>query len=227
MKYLRFPLAIFALCLFSCNQNNEHKESKVKVSTAKVNTTKTSQSSGNQKEIQEIRDLTRKVLNWADSKNSIHLLPALTDSKDSVVVGFDLEKLKANLEKLKATNFFSSGFIENYNQIILTLDKGLKNGEYAKWPIGELPTFSFANDVNPWCDCQDNLSYGLVEVEVINLNNEKGELYWKWGKAELDKSTDDWKEFKYKFKVEKENGRWKISYMQGFDFKESTRKDGV
>jgi hypothetical protein len=224
MKYLRFGTVIFALCLFSCNGNSEQKESAVKVSTVKVNTTK---SSGTSNDKQEIQDLIRKVLSWSESKNSINLLPALTDSRDSAYIGFDLEKLKVNLGKLKATSFFSSGFIENYNQIILTLDKGLRNNEYGKWSLGELPTFVFANDVDPWCDCQDNLSWSLVEVEIVNLNNKKGELYWKWGKAELDKSSPDWKEFRYKFGVEKENGKWKISYLQGFDFKESTRKDGI
>lgn len=227
MKYLSFSLVIFALSLFSCNQDNEHKQLKAKVSAVKVNATQTLKSSGNPKDKQEIRDLIRNVLTWADSKNSIVLLPALTDSKDSVVVGFDPEKLKANLEILKATNFFSSGFIENYNQIILALDSGIRNHKYDKWPAGELPTFSFANDVDPWCDCQDNWSWSLVEVKVIKLNNENGELRWTWGKSELDKSVDSWKDFAYKFKVEKENGKWKISYMQGFDFKESIRKDGI
>jgi hypothetical protein len=134
--------------------------------------------------------------------------------------------LKVNLEKLRAANFFSAGFIENYNQIILTLDKKFKNKEFGKWSTGELPPFSFANDVSPWCDCQDNLSWDLVEVKIINLNNEKGELYWTWGKSELNGDAS-WKAFSYKFGVEKENGKWKISYLQGFDFKESTRKDGL
>jgi hypothetical protein len=227
MKYLRFGLVILALCLFSCNQDNEHKESRVKESAVKINTSQTIKSSGTSKDKQEIQALIRKVLNWADSKNSIDLLPALTDNKDSIVVGFDLEKLKANLEILKATNFFSSGFIENYNQIILALNSGIRNHKYDKWPAGELPTFSFANDVDPWCDCQDNFSWSLVEVKAINLNSENGELCWTWGKSELDKSVDSWKDFAYKFNVVKENDRWKISYMQGFDFKESIRKDGI
>jgi hypothetical protein len=29
-----------------------------------------------------------------------------------------------------------------------------------------------------------------------------------------------------RFRVVKEAGKWKISYLEGFDFKESTRKDG-
>jgi hypothetical protein len=154
----------------------------------------------------------------------------VTDSKDSVYIGFDLKKLKENLDTLKATNLFSAGFIENYDQIILTLDTGLRTNRYVKWSTGELPTFSFANDVDPWCLCQDvpydkPNAWDLVEVKIIKLNNEKGELYWTWGNPELN-SAPDWKDFTYKFGVEKENGKWKISYLQGFDLKESTRKDG-
>ena len=205
MKYLTLKTTILTLCLFSCHNKNEHKETVVKVDTTKIVS-----SLKNSNDKQEIQNLIRKVLNWSESKNSINLLPALTDSTDSSYVGFDLEMLKLNIEKLKATNYFSSGFIDNYNQIILILDKRIKNKEFDKWRVGELPTFSFANDVNPWCLCQDvpydnPNPWDLVEVKIINLNNEKGELYWKWGKPELNGSPD-WKEFTYKFIVEKENG---------------------
>ena len=91
--------------------------------------------------------------------------------------------------------------------------------------VGDLPTFIFVNDVNPWCLCQDNLSWNSVEVEVINLSADTGELEWNWGKlgANIDPS---WNEFSYKFRVIKEAGQWKVTYLEGFDFKESTRKDG-
>ena len=224
MKYLNFRTAILALFLFSCSHNNEYKGSAVT-----IRTTKTAPVPEISNDKQEIQDLIRKVLNWKDAKNSFDLLPAIADINDSTYIGFDLEKLKANLETLKATNYFSTGFIENYNQIILTLDKKIKNKEFEKWSLGELPTFSFANDVDPWCLCQDvpydkPNAWDLVEVKVIKLNDEKGELYWTWGKPELN-GAPDWKDFTYKFDVEKENGKWKISYLQGFDFKESTRKD--
>jgi hypothetical protein len=226
MKYLKFETAVFVLCLYGCQHGNAHKEPAVMAITAKAPNVPVI---SNDK--QEIQSLIRKTLNWSESKNSFDLLPALTDGKDSTCIGFDLEKLKVNLEILKATNFFSAAFIDNYNQIILTLNKKIKNKEFEKWSVDELPTFSFANDVDPWSLCQDvpydkPNPWDLVEVEIINLNSQKGELYWKWGKPELNGSPD-WKDFKYKFNVEKENSQWKISYMQGFDFNESTRKDGI
>jgi hypothetical protein len=230
MKYLKFGVIILALCLFSCTEKNKHEiltTKKDTISRAGSSKTSSDKDNKNKGDKEEIQNLIREMLSWSSSKNNSDILPVLTDSKDSMYIGFDLTKLKVNLDKLKTTNFFSSDFIENYNQIILTLDKKIRNKEFDKWSTGELPPFSFANDVDPWCLCQDvpydtPNPWSLVEVEVINLNDEKGELNWKWGKPELNGSTD-WKDFRYKFKVKKENGKWKISYLQGFDFKESIR----
>ena len=59
-------------------------------------------------------------------------------------------------------------------------------------------------------------------MHVVNLNKKEGELYWTWGKLGADVDSS-WKKFTYKFKVEKEDGKWKVSYLEGFDFKESVK----
>ena len=214
MKQIKLTTFIFGLLLFGCNQSD--------TKTALVTEEKVS-TSVNDKE--QIQNLIRQVLDWADTKNSIDLLPVLTDSKDSIYIGFDLEKHKQNLDKLQQTNFFTTEFIENYNQIILTLDKGIRSGNYDQWLVGDLPTFIFANDHSPWCNCQDNDDWNKVEVRVIKLTDNEGELEWTWGNLSAD-THSSWKEFAYKFRVVKENDKWKIVYLTGFDFKESTRKDG-
>lgn len=218
MKNIGLLILFLGLILSSFNQKN-------KTATTTDNKLEIKETSDKSLDKEEIQKQIRQILNWADSKNRIDLLPVVTDSNDSIYIGFDLEKHKQNLEKLRTTGFFTTEFIDNYNQIILTLDKGLRNGEYEKWFVGDLPTFIFANDVNPWCMCQDNMDWNTVEVKIISLNNEKGELEWYWGNlnSDIDKS---WKSFKYKFRVMKEDNFWKIAYLEGFDFKESTRKDG-
>ncbi|MFC5283514.1 hypothetical protein [Pedobacter alpinus] len=65
--------------------------------------------------------------------------------------------------------------------------------------------------------------YNFIEIDIVN--NENGEVTWKWGKLEPNMDAS-WKEFSYKCRVKKENDLWRISYLQGFDFEESTRKDG-
>ena len=139
MKHIKLTTLIFGLLLFGCNQADNK--------TTSVKEEKVSNSTDDKEQIQ---NLIRQVLNWADTKNSIDLLPVLADSKDSVYIGFDLDKHKQNLAKLQQTNFFATEFIENYNQIILTLEKGLKNGNYDQWLVGDLPTFNFVSDVDPW-----------------------------------------------------------------------------
>ena len=207
MKYITLTTFILGFLLFGCYQT-------------KSKTTSVSDDKG------QIQNLIRQVLNWSNSKNKIDLLPVLTDIKDSVYIGFSLEKHKENLVKLRETDLFTTEFIENYNQIILTLDKKLRDKEFEEWRVGELPTFNFANDADPWTLWQDVPNdnpnpWDLVEVKVIKLDKDKGELTWTWEKSELSN------EFGYKFRVKRENGKWKIAYMQGFDFKESTRKDGL
>ena len=214
MKHIKLTTLILGLLLFGCNQAANKTTS---VSEEKATT------SIDDKE--QIQNLIRQVLNWSDSKNSIDLLPALTDSNDSVYIGFDLDKHKQNLDKLQQTNFFAKEFIENYNQIILTLDQGLRNGNYDQWLVGDLPTFIFANDHSPWCNCQDDDDWNKVEVRVIKLTDNEGELEWTWGNLRAE-THSSWKEFANKFRAVKENDKWKIAYLTGFDFKESTRKDG-
>lgn len=201
------------LLLFGCNLKNN--------SSALANSsTELNESTNDTRDKDEIQVLIRQMLKWADSKNNFDLLPAL--NKDSICIGFDFDKVNQNLVTLEKTGFFSKEFIDNYNQIILLIDKKIKNKEIAAWNIYELPTFNFANDVNPWCLCQDNLSWDNVAIEIVKLDNYKGEIKWNWGT--LDSNTDSsWKDFSYTFRVVKENDKWKISYLQGFDFKKSTK----
>lgn len=209
------------LAFLSCSENN---------STSTTNKqTVTSLAADSSTEKDEIQNLLRQTLKWADSNGSIDLLPMLTDSKNSVYVGFDLNKHKANLDKLRLTDLFANEFIENYNQIILTLDRKLKNKEFEQWFIGQLPTFIFANDVNPWTLCQDipfTNPWDYVTIEIKNLTNYNAKLIWKWGGLDL-KANSGWKEFSYNVRTVRENGKWKIAYLQGFDFKESIKKDGL
>lgn len=215
MRYLRLFTLIFGLIFFGCNPRTESKSS----SDNNIEKTKLS---GNPDNKEAIQNLIRQALNWANSENSIDLLPVISENGDSLYTGFDFKILKLNLNKLDGTGLFSKEFIDNYNQIILTLDKGIKTKEYDDWLVGEMQTFNFANDVNPWCYCQeipDNNPnpWDLVKVTIIKLDEDKGDLTWTWGQT-------NWEDAEYSFRVIKENGRWKISYMKGFDYNESIKK---
>ncbi|RZL37216.1 MAG: hypothetical protein EOO96_05470 [Pedobacter sp.] len=215
MKRTKLTTLIFGLLFFGCNQENTKanpdQQEKVFIAVS---------------DHEQIQSLIRQVLNWVENKNAFDLLPVLADGRNRVYTGFDLDKHKQNLAKLKQSNLFATSFIENYNQIILTLDKGMKKGNYDRWLVGNLPTFTFANGVDPWTLCQDvpyekPNPFDFIETNILNAS--KGEVIWKWGKLK-PKTDQSWKNFTYKFKVVKENDKWKIAYLQGFDFKKSTSK---
>jgi len=228
MKHLGVGALILVLNLFGCHQTKKHSSLK-KANDSVVRDTLTLQNKKSNSSIdkEEIRLLIRNVLIWDESKKAPDLTPVIIDNKDSLCIGFDDEKVKANLEILKSTGYFSAEFIDNYYHILLTLETEMKNKQFAPWSTGELPPFNFANDVDPWCDCQDVPydkpdAYNLVEVHVVSINKQEGELYWTWGQLKPD-TDPSWKEFRYKFKVKKEDNKWKISYLEGFDFKQSVK----
>lgn len=168
----------------------------------------------------ELAQLIQKTVHWAESKEGVNLLEV--EEKDSIVTGFDLAAHTKNLEKLKATGFFATEFISNYDNIITTLDRKIKSGEFDPWNVYELPTFIFNNDVNPWCMCQDDPGdWNDVKIGIKHLNNGSGNFFYYFG---VDEPTS--KDYSYSFNAVKENGIWKISYMYGFDYKNSVTKDG-
>jgi len=214
MKHFKLTIIIFGLLLFGCSQ------------TDSKNTLATNEKSANTADDkEEIENLVRQVYKWHEAQKPSNN-DMVTDGKDSIYIGFNLDQLKLDLNELKETNLFAGEFIDNYNKIYLTINKKLKNKEF-EWLVGDLPPFG--NGANPWCNCQDvpydkPNPWDLIEVEIITLQSDKGELNWKWGKPELNEATG-WKEFTYRFRVTKVNGKWKIAYLQGFDFDEFTRKN--
>ena len=177
----------------------------------------------------EIQALIQRVLKWSNSKNSINLIPLIKDKKGKYYSGFDLAEHKQNLRKLKLTNLFAAEFLINYNQIILTLDQRLKKGDYGKWLVGELPSFNFASDTDPWSGCQD-VPYDkpnpldFIEIEILKLESAKGEMNWKWGNLQRD-TDPSWKKHRYRFRIVKESNQWKIAYLEGFDIKKCIKSN--
>jgi len=204
---------IVVLAIYGCNEVNQK--------TVLVAKEKTSSLADDKEQIQS---LIRRVYKWHD-KQKPSMNKMITDNKDSIYIGFNLHQLQLEIENLKATDFFLNEFIDNYNKIYRTLDKKLRSKE-IEWLVGVLPPFG--NNANPWCNCQDvpfddPNPWDFIEIEIIHLDNEKGDLLWKWGGIEFA-NAESWNEFTYKFSVVKENGKWKISYLEGFNFDEFTRE---
>jgi len=220
MRHILFFILIIGFIFVGCNQNRQN----VAIEEEQNNITTSKESEEIKIDEEEIRDLIRNALKWFDLY-LIDYTPAITDEKDSIVIGFDMKKINKNISELKKTGFFATEFIENYNLIILTLDKKIKNKE-IEWLFGDFPPFNFDCNLSPWLEGQDTYDevinfWDNIEIQIIRLNNKNGELEYHYNWRKLESSA--WKGDGYKIRVTKENNKWKISYMEGFDFEYGTK----
>ena len=92
-----------------------------------------------------------------------------------------------------------------------------------------MPHFGFDSGADVWCDCQDipfdypNV-WDYVEVEIIEIDDNSASLVWRWGP--LDKVHPAWNERPYRFRTVREDGNWRIAYLQEFDFEKITQRGG-
>ena len=173
---------------------------------------------------EQIQTLIRQALRWG-SESEI-ALPNPVTKEGGVWNGLNMKEHKQNLSKLRESGFFSREFIANYNNLITTLNSKLEDGT-IKWECGEMQPFAFAQDHDAWIAAQDLPYYDpdpfeIIEIQVIRLDSERGEFFWKWaginGMGQSKKSALE--DGKQRFDVVKEDGKWKISYLQGFDYED-------
>jgi hypothetical protein len=108
--------------------------------------------------------------------------------------------------ELKATGLFTAKFLEDYNNVALLLNKGLQDKTFA-WAVGELPPFS--QGVSPWCNCQDVPENYLDKIYLtrMSIKGDTASLDWSWEEGMY-----------YSVVAARENGAWKLQYLEGFDF---------
>ncbi len=155
----------------------------------------------------EIENFTKELYKWNETKNSHNDFSPLENKKtDSIYTNLDLILHKERIQELQNTKLFALQFIENYDKIGLTIHEKMQ-AKTLQWHIGDLPPFG--NGANPWCNCQDNPDEYWKKIKIKNLiiHKQTATYNWTWG--------DD---FNYKAQAIKENGDWKISYLEGFDF---------
>jgi len=162
---------------------------------------------------QQLETLIRKAYEWIETKSSKIDFDVVENKKGDKYVGLNLKAHNKKVEELKKSNFFAQEFIDNYNKIGLKIGDNLKTKK-MEWLVGDLPPYG--NDANMWCNCQDNPEEFWKTMKLTNLKivNNKASFSWIW---------TEWKESPvYKVKAVKENGIWKISYLEGLDYKSLT-----
>jgi len=150
-----------------------------------------------------------KLLKWheSDSNLSMDFDVKKTSPADSIYSGIDWTVHKKRMTELSNTNFFTDSFLSNYHHIALYLDQELKSNK-TKYREGDLPPYG--GDGNEWCNCQDFPGdiWKNLKITDLKMNGDSANFKWNWGD-----------ELYYSVKTKKENGSWKISYLEGFDIK--------
>jgi len=160
----------------------------------------------------EIEKLVKDMYHWVENTpDSNGFRPFV---KDSLVVGYDPIGQSLYTKSLRDSGYFSQGFLDNINSIYRTQDKLLRSGK-VEWYDNEMSPFH--GDANQWCNCQDGaLSDITLHFEKVEANT--AAFYWNW------EVYDDpsWANHHYHIRTVKENGKWKIDYMEGWDYKANT-----
>jgi len=154
-----------------------------------------------------LTNLVRQVYTWYETiPRRADFEPTVKGATDTVYSGIDWNKHNTLRDSLQKSNFFSKEFIEHYQRIAVYMDDEMRSGK-TTWLTNDLSPFG--NDANPWCNCQDYPDdyWKRLTIRDIKAAGDSAAFSWTWG--------DD---LRYRVKAKKENGNWKISYLQGFDF---------
>lgn len=201
MKYLKLTALLLGIVLVSCKTETKSSQ-------------KPDEKSTTSEEKEQLQDLTRQVYKWVETRSSGNDFSPIENFKDSTYPALDMKQHEKRMQELKASGYFADEFLDNYAKIALKIDKQLKNKTMV-WEMGYMPPFG--NDANPWCNCQDNPDDYWKKITIQNLSLDQDEATFSW--------TWEWDDFAYKARAKKENGAWKISYLEGFDLEEFTKID--
>jgi hypothetical protein len=154
----------------------------------------------------KITALVRSLYKWHETApRPDGFVPLKKNPVFTLNTSMDLAANNKAIKELKETGLFAEDFLNDYRNIAVRMDKELRDGS-SLWPDGELPTFN--DDVDGWCNCQDNPDNYWEKLTITNLKINKGEADFKWTWGD---------NFFYHTKAKNMAGTWKISYLEGFD----------
>lgn len=161
----------------------------------------------------DVLNLLKETYRWHD-KNMNSLTDFSVIVKDSFQVGLNYDSLKVTMNALKQTNYFSFSFLENYKKMADFVNNKLVNAN-PKY-LNEI-NFDF-QDADPWTGFQESAPdyWDKFKITDYKLTADSASLKWKI-------QTNDWSSEGYSVRFLKEDGKWKVSFLEGFDLKKYTR----
>jgi hypothetical protein len=205
---LIFPTLLSLASLTSCHPNNSPSTVQSNLTLNKDSTNRSPKSDS-----AALVSLLQEVFKWHD-KNQSHLPDFDIIVKDSFQTGLNFESFNKTFDAITKTDFFSASFLNNYKNIGAYINNKLTNANPK-----------YQNEIN--FPCQDADSWtGFQDDEPKFWNNLKITDY----KAFPDSASfmwwikmNDWSSEKSPVKFLKENGKWKVSYLEGFDMERYCR----
>jgi hypothetical protein len=185
--------------LSGCN-NTKSTNQTVKVETADI-------SKVVEPDSVEILTLVRNMYKWYETKSTKgEFFGQLRNPKDTVYSGIDWKANANRIKEFVSTNFFANEFLDNYQRIARYIDSELRQKQ-VQWIVGDMSPFD--SDVNEWCNCQDypDNYWSKITITDLVIVRETASFRWTWG----DKIY-------YSVRAKKEQGAWKIAWLEGFDF---------
>ncbi len=199
-----------AIILASCNGSGVSKPNEKPVVLSKLEVNAVAKPDADSIELTK---LVRNLYEWHATKyNSVGFPFRENTPADSIFTGIDWNAYNKEIGIFKKTNFFSQEFMDRHRAIATTIDSSVKKAavEWRNFNDG-IPLWSTNSD--DWCGCQDypDNYWNRLKVNQLKINNNTATFNWAWGEEEgIDPP------FKYDMRAKKENGAWKISYMDGF-----------
>jgi hypothetical protein len=199
----QFPFVFFwVVLLFSCNQSTstQNRQSNLPLAQKAVDP------SANNDSV-EILSLLKSVYKW-HAKNQSNHLDFDVIVKDSFQTGINYETFNKTFSALQQTNYFSTSFLDNYKKIADYVNNKLTtaNPKY----LNEI-NFSF-QDTDPWTGFQDDFRDFWDQLVITDYRADKNSASLIWRVQ-----TNDWTSEKYAIRFTKENNKWRIAYLEGFD----------
>jgi hypothetical protein len=157
----------------------------------------------------ELTKLIREVYEWHNTEFLEDFPYKYAEKQDSIFIGIDWVKYHENIQIFKQTNFFSDEFLKTHKNVAKTLDLSIKKADIA-WRNSNDGISLWDTNADNWCGSQDYTEkyWKTLTIDSLTVNQEKADFVWNWDKKHSHN---------YKVKAKKEDGKWKISSLNGFN----------
>ncbi|MBX3162932.1 MAG: hypothetical protein KF900_00495 [Bacteroidetes bacterium] len=186
------------LCLTSCD-NSANKENTQSIINA---------------DSIELTTLVRDVYEWHETKYRKNGFP-FKHNTDSIFTGVDWDTYAKEMAVFKKTNFFSESFFAKHRALAMSTDTSIKQTS-IEWRNVKDGIPIWETDADDWCNCQDypDNYWTFLLLKDITIKHDTATFKWTWDNN--GNNDEFFSNHEYEMKAVKENGTWKISYMEGF-----------